>query len=317
VTTAATLAVDLGGTNMRVAAVADDGTMLDRDHEPTPHDADTIDPFLELVERLREHHQVTHAVVAVPGRVDHVSGELLHAPNLPPKWFTQINRTTLEAALGVRVTLANDADVAAVGEAYFGAGRGHDDVLYVTVSTGVGAGLVTNGRVLLPRRSGGEVGHTVIDRHAALAGDERRGRSSPEEGPLAAPTRGDGEPATVEGLGSGTALARMAAERGLGVKGAELVARVQAGDAQARAAWDDAMSAVGIGVVNLVHVLAPTIVVMGGGVGRNGDLVLQPVRDAIARFGPMGTPPDVVTAALGDDPGLIGAAAWQRATMSS
>jgi glucokinase len=74
------------------------------------------------------------------------------------------------------------------------------------------------------------------------------------------------------------------------------------------------MEAVGLGIANLVHVLAPTVVVVGGGVGRNGELVLAPVRAAIARFGPEGPPPDVVTAALGDDPGLIGAAAWRRAT---
>ena len=287
-----TLAVDLGGTNMRVAAVAGNGTIIDRDYEPTPHAAESIDPFVDLVARMRKQHDIDHAVIAVPGRVDHVAGCLLHAPNLPPKWFAQITRSTLEAALDVTVTLANDADVAAVGEAYFGAGRGHSDVLYVTVSTGVGAGMVIDGRVLLPRRSGGEVGHTVIDRRAALAG----------------------EPATVEGLGSGTALARLGAERGLDAEGPELVALVTVGDPVATDLWTEAMTAVGIGVANLVHVLAPTIVVIGGGVGRNGELVLAPVREAIDRFGPMGPPPDVVNAALGDDPGLIGAAAWQRAT---
>jgi glucokinase len=287
-----TLAVDLGGTNMRVAAVSDDGTIVDRDRAPTPHDAETIEPFIDLVARMRKNHSVEHAVVAVPGRVDHRDGRLLHAPNLPPKWLALITRATLEDALEVEVTLANDADVAAVGEAYFGAGRGHDDVLYVTVSTGVGAGLVTGGRVLLPQRSGGEIGHTVIDRLAAR----------------------DGSPATVEGLGSGTALARLAADRGLDATGPELVALVQSGDATARSVWDEAMEAVGIGIVNLVHILAPTVVVVGGGVGRNGELVLAPVRDAIARFGPEGEPPDLVNAALGDDPGLIGAAAWRRAT---
>jgi glucokinase len=285
-----TLAVDLGGTNMRVAAVDRDGTIIDRDHEPTPRDAATITPFVDLVARLRKEHAVDHAVVAVPGRVDHSAGRVLHAPNLPPTWMSEITRDGLEGALDVSVTLANDADVAAVGEAYFGAGRGHDDVLYVTVSTGVGAGSVIGGRVLLPHRSGGEIGHTVIDRRAAIAG----------------------EPATVEGLGSGPALARLAAARGVGATGADLVALVEAGDNAARAAWDESMQAVGIGIANLVHV--PTIVVIGGGVGRNGELVLGPVRDAIQRFGPKGPPPEVVNAELGDDPGLIGAAAWRRAT---
>lgn len=286
------LAVDLGGTNMRVAVVAPDGSFVDHDHAPTPHDATTIQPFLDLLERMRTKHTLEHAVIAVPGRVDHETGTLLHAPNLPPAWREQLTRDALEGALGLDVALANDADVAAVGEAYFGAGEGYGDVVYVTVSTGVGAGAVINGQVLLPRRSGGEVGHTVIDRVAAASGDE----------------------STVEGLGSGTALGRLAGARGIAARGADLVALVASGDADARAVWDEAMTAVGIGISNLVHVLAPDVVVVGGGVGRNGELVLAPVRDAIERYGPAGTPPDVVTAALGDDPGLMGAAAWRRAT---
>ncbi len=286
------LAVDLGGTNMRVAVVDEAGVIVDRDHATTPHDAATIAPFLDLIARFRKEHNVAHAVVGVPGRVDHIGGRLLHAPNLPPAWLDQITRNALQDALEVTVTLANDADVAAVGEAYFGAGRGYDDVVYVTVSTGVGAGAVIGGRVVLPSRSGVEVGHTVIDRRAAVAD----------------------APATVEGLGSGTALARLAAERGIDARGPELAAMVRDGDATARAVWDEAMEAGGIGIANLVHLFAPTVVVVGGGVGRNLDLVLQPVRDAIERYGPKGPPPDVVAAALGDDPGLIGAAAWPRAT---
>jgi glucokinase len=289
---AGTLAVDLGGTNMRVAVVAGDGSFVDRDHAPTPHDATTIQPFLDLLERVREQHALEHAVIAVPGRVDHDTGTLLHAPNLPPAWRAQLNRAALEHELGLDVTLANDADVATVGEAFFGAGTGYRDVVYVTVSTGVGAGAVIDGRVLLPRRSGGEVGHTVIDRVAAAAGEE----------------------STVEGLGSGTALGRLAGARGIEARGADLVQLVRDGNADAHAVWDEAMFAVGIGIANLVHVLAPDVVVIGGGVGRNGELVLAPVRDAIKRYGPAGTPPDVAAAALGDDPGLMGAAAWRRAT---
>jgi len=286
------LAVDLGGTNMRVAVVASGGSFVDHDHAPTPHDATTIAPFLDLLERVRTKYALEHAVIAVPGRVDHEAGTLLHAPNLPPAWREQLTRDALERELELDVTLANDADVAAVGEAFFGAGTGYRDVVYVTVSTGVGAGAVIDGRVLLPRRSGGEVGHTVIDRVAAAAGEE----------------------STVEGLGSGTALGRLAGAHGIEARGADLVQLVRDGDAGARAVWDEAMAAVGIGIANLVHVLAPDVVVVGGGVGRNGELVLAPVRDAIERYGPAGTPPDVVTAALGDDPGLMGAAAWRRAT---
>src|SRR5262245_35510348 len=135
-----TLAVDLGGTNMRVAVVDETGTIVDRDHAPTPHDADTLDPFVGLLHGMRKQHDVEHGVIAVPGRVDNLAGTLLHAPNLPPKWLSLISRDSLQRALDLPITLANDADAATVGEAHFGAGRGHLDVVYLTISTGVGAG---------------------------------------------------------------------------------------------------------------------------------------------------------------------------------
>jgi glucokinase len=287
-----TLAVDLGGTNMRVAVVDRSGSVLDRRHEPTPHDAATIEPLLTLASRVRDGHDVEHAVFAVPGRVDHQTGTVLSAPNLAPTWRALLTRDALEAALGVPVALANDADVAAVGEAHFGAGRGHSDVVYVTISTGVGAGILVGGQVLLPRFSGGEVGHSIIDRVLAAAG-------------------ADG---TVEGLGSGTALARQARAAGIDAVGAEFVRLVSDGDPTARSVWDEAMFAAALGIVNLAHIVAPTVVVVGGGVGRNGELVLTPIRSALERFGPSGPAITVVTATLGDDSGLLGGAAWRAAT---
>ena len=287
-----TLAVDLGGTNMRAAAVDASGAILDRAIVPTPRDAATLDPFLVLVEELAARHEIEHAVVAVPGRVDHERGLLLHAPNLPACWPPLLTRGALEEALGRPVALANDADVAAVGEARFGAGRGHGDVVYLTISTGVGAGILVGGRLVLPRYSGGEVGHSVV------------------EGALAAA----GEDGTVEGLGSGTAINRAARAAGLDAIGPEIVRLVTAGDPVARHVWDEAMYAVALGVVNLAHLVAPTIVVIGGGAGRNGELVHAPIRAALERLGPAGPRAEVVGAALGDDSGLIGAAAWRTAT---
>jgi glucokinase len=277
---------------MRVAVVDRAGSIVDRVHEPTPHDAETIEPLVTLARRVRDTHDVEHAVFAVPGRVDHLAGTVLSAPNLAPAWRAQLTRDALEAALSLPVALANDADVAAVGEAHFGAGRGHTDVVYVTISTGVGAGILVGGRVILPRYSGGEIGHSIIDRALAAAG-------------------ADG---TVEGLGSGTALARLARAAGIDAVGADLVRLVTAGDAAARAVWDEVIFAAALGVVNLAHIVAPTVVVVGGGVGRNGELVLAPLRAALARFGPAGPAIAVVTAALGDDSGLLGAAAWRAAT---
>ena len=287
-----TLAVDLGGTNMRVAVVDETGTIVDRDHAPTPHDAETLDPFVDLLLAMRKQHDVEHGVVAVPGRVDNLAGTLLHAPNLPPKWLALITRDTIQRALDLPVTLANDADAATVGEAHFGAGRGHLDVVYLTISTGVGAGALVGGRLILPRYSAGEIGHTVVDRHAASAG----------------------EPATIEELGSGTAIGRAAAARGMASEGPEIARLVRDGDRVATELWGDAMFVAGLGAVALAHLYAPTVLIVGGGVGLNADLTLDPIVDALARFGPAGPPAEVVAAALGDDPGLVGAAGWRAAT---
>jgi glucokinase len=224
--------------------------------------------------------------------VDNLAGTLLHAPNLPPKWFALISRDSLQRALDLPITLANDADAATVGEAHFGAGRGHLDVVYLTISTGVGAGALVGGRLMLPRYSAGEIGHTVVDRRAAATG----------------------APATIEELGSGTAIGRAAAERGLASKGPEIGGLVRDGDPVAREIWGEAMFVAGLGAVALAHLYAPTVVIVGGGVGLNADLTLEPIVDALGRFGPVGPPAEVVAAALGDDPGLVGAAGWRAAT---
>lgn len=286
------LAVDLGGTHLRCAIITGGGHIVARESVPTHEQQPGAATLAALTARVRHDHAPSHAVLAVPGRVDRDEGRLTDAPNLPEGWVAELRVDRLRDALGLPVLMGNDADVAAVGEAYFGAGRGADDVAYVTVSTGIGAGVLVGGRIVRPRISGAELGRTTIDLHAA-----RRG-----------------EPATVEGLGSGTALARRAREAGLEATGSDFVALVRAGDPTARAVWDDAMYAVGIGIANLVWLFAPQVVVLGGGVGRNGDLVLAPVAEVVSVHGPDSTPaPPLVTAALGDDPGLVGAAGWRRA----
>ncbi len=300
-----TLAVDLGGTHLRAAVVAADGTVLSRRRRTTPVDAAVPDALPELVVELLDAWTGTaaggeageagpprRAVVGVPGIIDHEREALVHAANLPPAWTAHLNEGWLAERIGCPVSLANDADLAAVGESTFGAGRDHRDVVFVTISTGVGAGLVVDDRLVRGAHSGGELGHTVIDRVAAVAG----------------------QPATVEDLGSGTAIGRRAAEAGLAERGAELADLVRSGHEVASGIWRSAIEAVAIGLVNLAWVVAPGIVVVGGGVGMNGDLVLPIIRDGLRRFGPAEVPEiEVANAALGDDAALAGAANWWKA----
>jgi predicted NBD/HSP70 family sugar kinase len=289
----AVLAVDLGGTQMRAAVVAGDGTIRARCAQPTPRQADCPDALMALAAQVLDSAPAGRAVVAVPGVVNYREGRLEHAPNLPPGWAAALTSSELESHLDLPVDLANDADAAAVGEALFGAGRGYDDVVYVTVSTGVGAGVLLGGLLVAGTRSAAEVGHTILDLCA-----EQEGRA-----------------ATLEELGSGTALGQAAAAAGLPADGAELVALVRAGDRQARRTWDITVDAVAAGVRNLVHLYAPEIIIVGGGVGQAGELLLQPVRNAVHAHATPGRPQPVkvVGAALGDDAGLVGAAGWRQA----
>ena len=218
-------------------------------------------------------------MVGVPGPIDYAAGAPTMLVNLPA-WEGHVNAAGLADSLGLGVLLANDADLAALGEHLFGAGRGFDDVAYVTVSTGVGAGVVLGGRLVRGRLSLAELGHTIIDRHAMQ---------------------------TVEDLGSGTALGRIAGE-----KAASVSARALQGDPEAAALFREAADALAVGVLNLVLLFSPQVVVIGGGMSQAGDLLLGPVREILGGC-PASSPASrasVVRAETGDDAGLKGAAAY-------
>ena len=211
-TTQPVLAADIGGTQMRAALVDPQGRILHRQTVPTPAQADvpaSLTDLIAAVAAMPDHGAPSHAVVGLPGAVDYTAGRLLWAPNLPKQWPAQLSAESLSAHLGLPVNIANDADLAAVGEATFGAGAGSDAVAYLTISTGIGAGVVFDGRLVRGAHSLAELGHVVVD------------------------WRGwrDGAPCTVEDLGSGGGVARMASAAGLGTMRAhEVHARAEAGE---------------------------------------------------------------------------------------
>lgn len=297
-TTQPVLAADVGGTQMRAALVGPQGDVLLRRSSATPEYADVPAALIELIREVggeRGLGAVSHAVVGLPGGVDYENGRLMWAPHLPEGWPDRLSRDELSAQLGLPAYVANDADLAAVGEAAFGAGAGTTDVAYLTISTGIGAGVVLGRRLLRGRRSLAEVGHTVIDWHAWR-----------EESPC-----------TLEELGSGSGVARIAREAGLGARDARGVASAAAaGDAKAIAIWQGAIAACAVGVSNLVMSFYPSTVVIGGGLGRREEF-FGPVRALVlSRREHHPTDLSIVAAALGDDAGLAGAAAWTAATGS-
>lgn len=282
------VAVDLGGTNMRAAVVSGEGEILTRHVDPTPREAMHPNGLVALIWEVASGSGAERAVIGVPGRVDHAAGRLEYAPNLPAHWAGHLSEAMLADGIGMTASLANDADLAAVGEYRFGAGRGSLDMVYVTISTGVGCGVILSGKLVHGRRSLAEAGHTVIDRRAA---EGRR---------------------TFETQASGSALGRLAGEAGLDARGPELVGLVRKGDPAARRAWDSMVEAAGVGLANLAHLFSPEVIVVGGGVGLAGELLLEPLRAAVDAHGPRDLPQPIriVPAELGDDAGLTGAAGW-------
>ena len=276
------LACDVGGTRLRVARVDPDGTVHDKHVIPTPPD-DPSALARVLAEAIDGPGGPPAAVViGIPGPVDYSAGVPLMLPNLPD-WEGHVQASRLEAELGLPVVLANDADLAALGEYAYGAGRDSIDMVYVTVSTGVGAGVVLGGKLVRGRLSLAEIGHTIID---------RRSRE------------------TVETLGSGTALGRLSGE-----DGASVAARAARGDPETARQFREVAENLAVGVFNLAHLFSPDMAVIGGGMSQAGDLLLDPVRDAFNACQP-GCPAagvTVVRAEGGDDAGLKGAAAlWQE-----
>jgi predicted NBD/HSP70 family sugar kinase len=289
------LAADIGGTQMRAALVDPRGVVLLRRSVPTPREAEVPASLIELIGSVaaeRRYGEASHAVVGLPGGVDYDAGRLLWAPHLPEQWPDLLSTEGLTARLGLPVSIANDADLAAVGEASFGAAAGSPAVAYLTVSTGIGAGVVHGGRVLRGTRSLAEVGHAVIDWRAWY----------------------EGAPCTLEELGSGSGVARLAREAGMGALGArEIQAAAAEGEPKAAAIWHGAITACAAGVSSLVMCFSPTTVVIGGGLGRQQEF-FGPLRELVLRR-PGRHPADLalVRSALGDDAGLSGAAGWRAA----
>ena len=276
------LTVDLGGSRARVATSNDDLELSGRLDEPTDHSRGPESVVAQLARlciqscdrsgvRLAD---IERVVVASPGPLDARAGIVFDPPNLLG-WKEVPLGDMLEAALGVRTLIVNDANAAALGEFHFGAGRGTRNLVYLTISTGIGGGVVVNGSLLDGTTgSGGELGHMTID----------------WDGPLCP----CGNIGCLEALGSGRAIARRYAEM-LQIETSrppddrpatarDVADRAAAGERLAREVFDDAMRAVGIGVVNCVNIFNPDVIVLGGGITNVGERLFSPVRDMVARY---------------------------------
>lgn len=305
------LAADLGGTQMRAALVDRQGRVSHKRAAPTQAHQGRDDVLRRLVALLQDvasrvpREAIAGVGLALAGPTDPQTGTLYNPPNLPG-WDRFSPVPALEEALGLPVYANNDANLAALAEHRYGAGRGSRHMVYMTVSTGIGGGIIIDGRLYTGRRGfAGEIGHMSIDRHG--------------------PVCNCGNAGCLEALASGTAVARMARERlargeasvlrqhqgdGPDSPDARMVAEAaRAGDALARAVMEEAATNLGIGIVSLLSIFDPEVIVIGGGMARDLDLLLSAIAAEVERHAMVHLRDlvPVVRSLLGDDVSLIGA----------
>ena len=282
------VALDLGGTHLRAARVHGDGTLSRRIRTRTEH-TERPDQVARILSELASEDGVRAAVLGLPGRVDRTTGELQHARNLPPTWTRYLSRAWLEERTGLSVQVAGDVEMAAVGEAWFGAGTTEGDGVHLSFSTGVGAAATTGGRLLAGRRAGFQIGFV---------------RPPRAPGPL------------LDTRASGHTLAAYAEEAGSGpVSVQELIGRADDGDPVAVRHWGDLVEHACWTAELMCHVCVPDVITVGGGLTAAGERLLGPVAEAVRRNGVPGQVGgiDVRAGLLGDDAALVGAAVWHLA----
>lgn len=290
------LGIDVGGTKCLALVVDDDGHVLDRRRVSTPRGADAIeDVLVDLIDTLSTAHgrtvdAWTTVGVGVPGLVSR-DGTIVSSPNLPDVENFEVRRR-LESRLGRVVSVDNDANGAALAEWRVGAGRGHDDVLVVTLGTGIGGGIISEGRLVRGSNGfAGEIGHLVVVADGRTCACGRRG--------------------CWEQYASGTALGRMAGDLDATLDAVGLRRSAEAGDSRAAVVIDDFARWVALGVAGLVHTLDPEVVVIGGGVAHRAEILRTSVERWLGEFlyaSHVRRHPDVRLARHGEDAGALGAA---------
>lgn len=288
------LAIDLGGTRLRAALVDRNGKIIHRSSRQTPAE-DGADAVVEAIaSTCREVlanaslSRVLAAGLCSPGPIDAKRGVALGTPTIAGFMDFPL-RQAVQDAIGLAVTVENDGPCAALGEWQFGAGRDARDFVYVTVSTGIGGGIVSEGRLVRGRRGiAGHVGHLPVKPGGAICFC--------------------GQPGCWEAEASGSALQRKAREAGFASLESVFDA-ARAGEPDATAFSGLAADDLAVGLVILIHALSPERIVIGGGVSNAFD-VLGPLLQARvdARILSAFRGVKICKAALGDDSGLLGAA---------
>ena len=303
------VAADLGGTHLRAALVDEDGLVYTRRELPTPSVA-TSEEILGLIARLlgqvaqASAQAPVAACLGTPGLINSEEGKVILAPNVPG--FRNLALAApLAAQLGIPVYIENDASAAALGEHRFGAGRGTRHLLHATLGTGIGGGIVIDGKLYRGARGlAGEIGHVIIDTSGPRCNCGSRGCLEAMVSGVAFAGRAQ------ELIASGTSpvLLELAGYREPTAE--DLHAAARKGDQLCEAEIRHGGHLLGLAFGGLVNVLNPDIVTLSGGLLRMGDMLLEPLRESMysIAYGPASGTLVKVTE-LVENAGLLGAAA--------
>jgi glucokinase len=307
------IGIDIGGTKIAGGLVSEDGTIVRQERRPTPAgDGEAIiQAVVEIVQSLRADGEIAGVGVAAPGFIDAAQSTVYYTPNIP--WRSEPLRADLAAQLpGLDITIDNDANAAGWAEYRFGAGRGRRDMTLLTVGTGVGGAIVTEGRLFRGGfGAGAEIGHMRVVPGGLPCGCGQRGCIE-QYGSGRALLRYANEIADQRGIGQALAAAR--AEHGE-LDGHHVYELIVAQDPGALFALRELGGWLGQAAASLSAVLDPELFVFGGGVAAAGDLLLEPIREAyLAHLPARGfhPEPDFATAELVNDAGIVGAADLAR-----
>lgn len=296
--------IDIGGTKIAVALQNLNKVTIASECFPTRTD---ISPFEMLenvgmqIERMLAETgtEISAAGIGCPGPIDIEKGLALSPTNL--KSWTDFPIVELfEKKFGVPVSFDNDANAAAIGEFYGGAGKGFEDILYVTISTGIGGAIICGGKIHHGMRaSAGEIGHAIVQPDGVLCRCGTRG--------------------CLETIASGLSIARRMKEKlnGANFNGADgnkitakdVIEAVKKGDETAVEIWDETVKFLAIGIGNAITTVAPQAVIIGGGISMAGDILFEPLRELIGQNVKMLPIENVqiLPASLGSESGIYGA----------
>jgi glucokinase len=304
------VAADLGGTHLRVAAVDSSGQIYCRQEQPTPHGEKADEIVSALIAAVRQCERELGALggaisafsIAAPGTVDVVEGVVVGAPNLPSLNGFNL-RAALKSELDWPVNIENDANAAAVGEMWRGAGQGHSSLICVTLGTGVGGGIILDGKLWRGADgSAGEIGHIGVDPFAGV--------------PCTCGSHG-----CLEVYASATGIVRMAREaipqnpnsvlhNAQALTSETIYQAGRNGDELAIEVFRRMGVYLGIGLASVINLLNPEIIVIGGGLANGWDLFEKHMRQQIMKraFRIPAERAKIVRAQCGDNAGLLGAA---------